>query len=82
MTRRLREIFLVKCQKQAFSFNKREEKVYCYAFLHVLKTDTRIKHEQIFSFFFSFMRAGGARVPARYAKMPWLEPGQAQSIQL
>jgi hypothetical protein len=20
------------------------------------------------------MRAGGARVPARYAKMPWLEP--------
>jgi hypothetical protein len=36
MTRRLREIFVVKCQKQAFSFNKREAKVYCYAFLHVL----------------------------------------------
>jgi hypothetical protein len=31
MTRRLGEIFLVKCQKQAFSFNKREAKVYCYA---------------------------------------------------
>jgi hypothetical protein len=42
---RLREIFLVKCQKQAFSFNKREAKVYCYAFLHVLKRDTCIKHE-------------------------------------
>jgi hypothetical protein len=29
MTRRLREIFLVKCQKQAFSINKRQAKVYC-----------------------------------------------------
>jgi hypothetical protein len=29
---------LVKCQKQAFSFNKREAKVYCYyLLLHVLK---------------------------------------------
>jgi hypothetical protein len=47
MTRRLWEIFLVKCQKQAFSFfNKREAKVYCYAFLHVLKRDTCIKHEK------------------------------------
>jgi hypothetical protein len=34
----------VKCQKQAFSFNKSEAKVYCYAFLHVLKRDTFIKH--------------------------------------
>jgi hypothetical protein len=58
MTRRLREIFLEKCQKQAFSFNKREAKVYCYAFLHVLKIDTCIKHEQ--TFVFCFMRAGGA----------------------
>jgi hypothetical protein len=41
---RLGEIILVKCQKQAFSFNKREAKVYCYAFLHVLKRDTCIKH--------------------------------------
>jgi hypothetical protein len=41
MTLRLGEIFLVKCQKQAFSFNKREAKVYCYAFLHVLKSDTK-----------------------------------------
>jgi hypothetical protein len=39
MTCRLREIFLVKCQKQAFSFNKREAKVHCYAFMHVLKRD-------------------------------------------
>jgi hypothetical protein len=30
MTRRLREIFLVKYQKQAFSFNKREAKVYMH----------------------------------------------------
>jgi hypothetical protein len=45
MTRHLGEIFLVKCQKQAFSFNKREAKVYCYALLHVLKRDTCIKHE-------------------------------------
>jgi hypothetical protein len=44
MTRRLGEIFLVKCQKQAFSFLKREAKVYCYAFLHVLKRDTCIKN--------------------------------------
>jgi hypothetical protein len=35
-----------KCQKQAFSFNEREAKVYCYAFLHVLKRDTCIKHEK------------------------------------
>jgi hypothetical protein len=46
MTRRLWEIFLVKCQKQAFSFNKREAKVYCYVFLYVLKRDTCIKHEK------------------------------------
>jgi hypothetical protein len=46
MTHRLGEIFLVKCQKQAFSFNKREAKVYCFAFLHVLKRDTCIKHEK------------------------------------
>jgi hypothetical protein len=46
MTRRLREIFLVEWQKQAFSFNKSEAKVYCYAFLHVLKRDTCIKHEK------------------------------------
>jgi hypothetical protein len=39
MTCRLREIFLVKCQKRAFSFNKREAKVYCYAFLHVLNRE-------------------------------------------
>jgi hypothetical protein len=52
MTRRLWEIFLVKCQKQAFSFNKREAKVYCCFFI------------------FSFMRAGGARVPAWHAKCP------------
>jgi hypothetical protein len=66
----------VKCQKQAFSFNKREAKVYCYAFLHVLKRDTCIKHEKTIlrNLFFSFMRAGGAGVPARYAKIPWVEP--------
>jgi hypothetical protein len=29
MIRYLGEIFLVKCQKQAFSVNKREAKVYC-----------------------------------------------------
>jgi hypothetical protein len=39
-------IFLVKCQKQAFSFNKREVKMYCNAFLHVFKRDTCIKHEK------------------------------------
>jgi hypothetical protein len=33
--------------KQAFSFNKREAKVYCYAFLHVLKRDTCIQHEKL-----------------------------------
>jgi hypothetical protein len=32
---RLGEIFLVKCQQHAFSFNKGEAKVYCYAFMHV-----------------------------------------------
>jgi hypothetical protein len=42
MTCHLGEILLVKNQKQAFSFNKREAKVYCYAFLHVLKRDTCI----------------------------------------
>jgi hypothetical protein len=47
MIHRLWEIFLVKCQKQTFSFNKREAKVYCYAFLHVLTRDTCIKHEQL-----------------------------------
>jgi hypothetical protein len=55
MTRRLWDIFLVKCQKQAFSFNKREAKVYCYAFLHVLN------EERYMDFLFnkkSFMRAG------------------------
>jgi hypothetical protein len=47
MTCHLGEIFLVKCQKQAFSFNKKEEKVYyCYALLHVLKRDACIKHEK------------------------------------
>jgi hypothetical protein len=46
MTHRLGEIFLVKCQIQAFSFNIREAKVYCYAFLHVLKRDAFIKHEK------------------------------------
>jgi hypothetical protein len=46
MTAVFGEIFLVKCQKQAFSFNKREAKVYCYAFLHVLKRDTCIMHEK------------------------------------
>jgi hypothetical protein len=68
-TRRLREIFLVKCQKQTFSFNKRE------AFLHVLKRDTCIKHEKTKK---KFMQAAhvcrSARVPARHAKMPWLDP--------
>jgi hypothetical protein len=32
--------------KSGISFNKREAKVYCYAFLHVLKRDACIKHEQ------------------------------------
>jgi hypothetical protein len=48
---RLGEIFLVTCRKQAFSFNKREAKVYCYAFLHVLKSDAFIKHEEKNIFF-------------------------------
>jgi hypothetical protein len=48
MTRRLGEMFLVKCQKQAFYFNKRETKVCC--------TWTCINK----NLFFSFMRAGGA----------------------
>jgi hypothetical protein len=41
---------------------KREAKVYCYAFLHVLKSDTCIKHEKNFFFFFkvSCVLAGGA----------------------
>jgi hypothetical protein len=56
MTRRLREIFLMMCQKQAFSFNKREVKVYhCYAFLHVLKRC--IKHEKTIKKIFSCMPA-------------------------
>jgi hypothetical protein len=50
------EIFSVKCQKQAFSFNKREAKVYCYAFLHALKRDiiNMHKHEKTIktNFFF------------------------------
>jgi hypothetical protein len=67
MSLRLWEIFLVKCQKQAFSINKREAKVYCYAFLHVLKKDTCIKHEKtIFKknnyFLVSCVPAGGASV--------------------
>jgi hypothetical protein len=50
--------------------------VYCYAFLHVLKRDTGIKHEKTIkkNKKNKIMCAGGARVPARYAKMPWLEP--------
>jgi hypothetical protein len=56
MTRCLGEIFLVNCQKQAFSFNKREAKVYCYAFLHVLKRDACIKHEKTILNFFGFWR--------------------------
>jgi hypothetical protein len=55
------EICLVKCQKQALSFNKREAKVYCYAFPHVLKRDTCIKHEN------NYLK--------KNAKMPWPEPG-------
>jgi hypothetical protein len=62
MTHRLREIFFVKCQKQSFSFNKREAKVYCYAFLHVLKRNTCIKHEEKIFFLVSC-------VPAQYAKI-------------
>jgi hypothetical protein len=52
------EIFLVKCQKQAFSFNKREAKreVYCYAFLHVLKRDTCIKHDKTFKQIFFYLK--------------------------
>jgi hypothetical protein len=57
--------------------------VYCYAFLHVLKRDTSIRHEERKKerkkkkerkrkkeehFFFSLRRAGPTR------KMPWLEP--------
>jgi hypothetical protein len=54
----------VKCQKQAFSFNKREAKVYFYAFLHVLKRDTCINHEENFFFLvrnaqpFQYVRPG------------------------
>jgi hypothetical protein len=73
MTHRLGETFLVKCQKQAFSFNKREPKVYCYAFLHLLKRDTCIKHEK------TCVPAGSTHVPARHAKMPWLEPSGRQT---
>jgi hypothetical protein len=60
ITRRLGEIFLVKCQKQAFSFNKREAKVYCYAFLSACFEETCIKHEQ-FKKNICFMRAGPVR---------------------
>jgi hypothetical protein len=77
MTRHLWEIFLVKCQKQAFSFNKKEAKVYCYAFLHVLKSDTCIKHEKTIIKklkIFCLLHAGGAHVLAQQAKMPWPEP--------
>jgi hypothetical protein len=86
MTHHLGEIFLVKCQKQAFSFNKREAKVYCYGFLHVLilKRDTciHVKHEKtikknkktILFFYFYFLvscvPAGGACVPAGGACVP------------
>jgi hypothetical protein len=61
----------VKCQKQAFSFNKREAKVYCYAFLHVLKRDPCIKHEKNYlkQFFFLVYAC---------TKMPWLEPGKGR----
>jgi hypothetical protein len=45
----------VKCQKQAFSFDKREAKV---------------KKNQNNIFLVSCVLAGGARVPARHAKMP------------
>jgi hypothetical protein len=62
MTCHLGEIFLVKCQKQAFSFNKREAKVYCY-----------ILFKNNF-FLVSCMPAGGVRVPAQHAKIPWLDP--------
>jgi hypothetical protein len=41
MTRRLGEVFLVK----AFSFNKKEAKVCCHAFLHVLKRDNTISQD-------------------------------------
>jgi hypothetical protein len=73
MTRRLWEIFLVKCQKQAFSFNKREAKVNCYAFLQI----RALKHEENF-----FLVSCGARVPARHAKMPWLEPWKVNLVSL
>jgi hypothetical protein len=63
MTHRLGEIFLVKCQKQAFSFNKTEAKVYCYAVLHVLM---RYMHK-------TYPKKNSC-VPAWYARMPWLEP--------
>jgi hypothetical protein len=55
ITRRLWEIFLMKCQKQAFSFNKREAKVYCYAFLHVLKRDTCIKQREAKVYCYAFL---------------------------
>jgi hypothetical protein len=62
MTCHLGEIFLVKCQKQAFSFNKREAKVREKNMKTLLKKNI----------YFSFMHAGG--LLAQYAKMPWLEP--------
>jgi hypothetical protein len=54
--KRLWEIFLVKCQKQAFSFNKREAKVYCYAFLHVLKRDSLDRELNQFVFLFVYFK--------------------------
>jgi hypothetical protein len=70
MTCRRGEIFLVKCQKQVFSFNKREVKVYCYSacFEECIKLNSK------FCFCLVSCPLGGARVLARYAKMPWLEP--------
>jgi hypothetical protein len=65
MTRCLREIFLVK----AFSFKKREANVY------VLKRDTCIKHKKKKKILLvSCVPAAPPSMPARYAKMPLLEP--------
>jgi hypothetical protein len=48
----------------------------CYAFLHVLKRDTWIKHEKTIKkknvFLVSSVPADSVLVPARHAKMPWL----------
>jgi hypothetical protein len=64
MTRRLGEIFLVKCQKQA--------KVYCYAFLHVLNfLGTNFPEQQIFLGTKDFPRYAysGDRVPAPFSRL-------------